>query len=133
MSEKYFVMYERARSCESGSKNPGHRPTYHKLKTFSAEERASEFAMSKLSDQPILARQISSMKDIADAKIQADTYVLAIYFGCKYSIGSFDEFECEPIYEVERCTPSELEVAVGKIAKESPDKIYIGIERKLLS
>jgi len=128
MENQYFVLYKRDRSGETMEKAKG-RMLYDKIEEFVDRDEAAAFALSNLQDTPIMARYVKAFAD-HDSNI---SYVVAAHFEHKYQHYDYGgDSDSVPTHEVERCGQNHLDSIVETMASESPNKMYLGIEEKLL-
>ena len=147
MNDKnYFVLYNRDIEWEKdldeqyldeedldeqGKKRAAGMMFYDKVKHFGGKQKATAFALKRLSETPIVAKTLKGTEQSNGAK-----YIVAAFFEEKYHDLSYLGYYAgnPPIarHEVFRCNSGEIEFLVEKLAKEKPDKIMIGIEEKLL-
>ncbi|MBT4824239.1 hypothetical protein HN695_02560 [Candidatus Woesearchaeota archaeon] len=128
MDGKYFVLYKRDQKSEHMDKVKG-RMLYDKIEEFADREKALEYALSNLQDTPILAKTIKSPQDFnAEA-----SYVVAAYFGSKYGYTDYGgDYNDVPTHEVVRTKLGNLDSVVEELASEGPNRLYLGIEEKLI-
>ena len=133
MAKDYFVLYKKDFAASGLSANKKKRELYDRIREFTSSAKAFEFAVSRLAEQPILAKKVASMEDIVAGE-DTSQYVLALYFERKYQSHHYDgSSDPVPTHEVLRCRPGELESTIRKVAGEEPDKIYMGIEMNMFS
>ena len=128
MEDEYFVMYQRDITRELRGMADD-RMHYNDHKGFADKEEATEFALSHLQDIPIVAKTV---KALADYDAEAD-YVVVAHFECKHQQRHFDMGHYfVPTNEVVRCSQEDLDATVRELANENPNKMYLGIEEKLV-
>lgn len=133
MEGNYFVMYKRDLSGEKLCSNfDKSRMMYDGLKTFESSNSALEFAFSRMGELPLLVKSGYVPSGDERLKDPARPYLLAAYFPRKYHHYSYDgSSDAVPTHEVLRCSESELEATIEMLAKETPDKIFMGLELSL--
>ena len=128
MAKEYFVLFKRDRDGESMARTKG-RMLYDALRQFSDHAEAKKFALRNLQHTPLLAKTIISAGDYCPAAL----YVVAAYFTDKYGYTDISGvYNSQPTHEVEVCNQQALERIVEHMASEGPDRMYLGIEEKLL-
>lgn len=134
MEGKYHVLHKKDFNGGSLQANRQKRELYDRMKSFSSVDAAAEFALSVLSEKPILVKESVTYEDAGRIKNPSRPYVIAAYFGNKYYHYSYDgSNDSVPTHEIERTGLDQLESRLESIAEEGPDKIYWGIELKLFS
>lgn len=132
MKSSYFVMYQKDFEGNGLKGNRHKREIYDKMKQFSSLEKSVEFVLDKMHEDPILAK-IGQISDGEIPRYPDTPYVIAISFEEKYRSYDFTgDSDPVPAYEIVRCNQSELETKLRSLAQEMPNKIYWGIELKLL-
>ena len=127
MESQYFVMYRRDRNAETMKRAKG-RMLYDGLKEFETREKATAFGLLNLQDTPIVAKKVESLSDYSlDAH-----YVVAAYFTNNYQSQALSESFPAPTHEVVTCNQENLDRVIEELANESPSKLYLGIEEKLV-
>jgi len=134
MKTEYAIMHKKDLSAPHLKENKEKREIYDKRTSFETLDNAIEFAISVLHEQPILMRSAALAPQGNEQVKYPDTpYVIAAYFTTKYSHYSYDgSSDYVPTHEIERCSRDQLEDKLMKIAGEAPDKLYWGIELKLI-
>lgn len=131
MKQEYFVMCKKDFRGENLQENKKKREIYDKKKDFFSLEEATEFALENIHQLPILAR--ATLKPENDIiKDKDKPFVLAAYFEAKYFSYGYDGRDNFPTFEITRCSQDRLESELEELAQEKPDKIYFGVELKLL-
>lgn len=132
MKSSYFVMYQRDLIGERSSRNQMKRELYDKIKQFPSFEEASDFALENMHQDPILAKY-GLLADKETPRFTDTPYTIVAYFNSKYFHESYDgSSDSVPTHEIIRCTHADLETKLRSLAQEMPNKIYWGIELKLL-
>jgi len=130
--KKYYVLHERDFMGEGIKVNSHQRELYDRIKKFSDINVATNFALSKLNEAPILFSEGVGFDDEKRIKNPSTSYVIAAYFEGKYTHYCYDgSSDSVPTHEIERTSLTELEGKLENISRELPDKIYFGIELKL--
>lgn len=133
MTKEYFVLHKRDFSGETLSLNKKQRELYDAIKQFSKLGDAKEFALEIMHEMPILAKFGNSLNETEKIRNSASPYVVAAYFANKYQHYCYDgSSDSVPTHEVTRCSEAQLENTLYELAKEKPNKIYWGIELKLV-
>lgn len=132
MKNEYFVLHKRDFNGETLRANDKGRELYDTLKEFSSLEDATEFALENMHEDPILAKATLTI-DEDRIRSKESPYVIAAYFKYKYYSYCMDESDPAPTHEIIRCSQGQLESTLRSIARERPNKIYWGIELKLIS
>ncbi len=135
MEKEYNVFHKKDFSAQRLKENIAKREIYDSRKTFTDLNKAQEFAMSVLHEQPILMKY-ASVKTTKNEQIKNtdNPYMVAAYFIDKYHhyCGLDDSSNPVPTHEIERCNLEQLENVLMKLAEEKPNKLYWGIELKLI-
>lgn len=128
MKDQYFVLYKRDHGAESMGRAKG-RFVYDKINEFESYESAKRFAFGHLHDTPIVAKNICYENDLhKDA-----SYIVAAHFPKKYSTSFYDgSHEYVPTHEVIKTKITNLDAIVQRIATEKPDRMYLGIEQRII-
>lgn len=132
MGTEYFVLHKKDFGGEGLGDNKKRREIYDRRKGFSNLERATLFALKNIHEDPILAKIGITITEGEKMKDPQKPYVIAAYFAHKYQSYCMGEADSVPTHEVVRCSQEQLEATLKEIAKEEPNKIYWGIELKLL-
>ena len=128
----YFVLHKKDFSGAELRQNTNKRDLYDRRKEFSDLEKATLFALENMHEDPILARTGITVKDGEKVRDPQKPYVVAAYFGYKYNSYCMGESDPAPTHEITRCSPEQLETTLRELAKEQPQKIYWGLELKLI-
>ena len=131
MSE-YFVLHKKDFGGEGLRQNTNKRELYDRRKEFSDLEKATLFALENMHEDPILVKTGVIAKEEGKLRDPQKPYVVAAYFDYKYSSYCMGESDPAPTHEITRCGPEQLETTLRELAREQPQKIYWGIELKLL-
>lgn len=132
--EKYFVLFDSGLH-ERFWRSDG---IYDQRKDYSKFGNALKFAGMVLSKYPILVKLMAHAPEgnerVKDAK---KPYLVVAYFKDKYHYDKYITGCDDPVpnYEIKRCSKDDLEGTIKETAdeKETPDKIYWGLELKVLS
>lgn len=134
MKKEYFVLHKKVPEGNMLSETKEKRELYDSRKEFSTLERAIDFALKVLHEQPIVAKTGFTLEGLEGEMVKdpSNPYVIVAYFPTKYGYtdmgGGYDH---DPTHEILRCNPDQLEATLWDLAKEKPSKIYGGIELKL--
>lgn len=129
MNSGYLVLHKRDYEGEKRKENNKKRGLYGARKGFSDYENAIRFALDHLDEDPIV---MFANYLLSGEMLRSKNYVIAAYFRYKYGGSSYENDSSIPTYEIIRCSQSKLEEKLRSIAKERPDKIYWGLETKLM-
>ena len=126
--KEYFVLYKRDRDGEKSKRAKGNM-LYDKIKEFKTEEEAMTFGLEYLHDTPIMAKRVTKPTDYEPNA----TYVLAAYYAYKYKHYCYDgSSDSVPTHEVAKSDLKNLGTLVEKLSEQGPQKIYLGIEKKII-
>lgn len=133
MEGNYFVMYKRdlqgEKHCSNFDKS---RMMYDGLKTFQSGDSARKFAYSRAGELPLLAKTGGAPEGFEKLNSLLKPYLVAAYFPNKYFHYDYGGgSDAVPTHEVLRCSESELESTIEMLAREGPNKIFMGLELSL--
>lgn len=138
---KYFALHKRDTGEEKD--DPGRRKElYGRLKGFDDLDEALKFVtpvfpvLNKEHETRILVkREAYSVEGSEIPKDKREPYVIAAFFRGKYHhyfAGTTEIGSDWPTYEVRRCAPNKLEETLRKVTRGNPDRVYWGIELKIM-